>query len=43
MEGLESLVATMTGVETEDKRNYAVDPQGRKYLSARAVHHSRSP
>jgi hypothetical protein len=41
MEGLESFAATMLVVGEEDDvpKNWSYDPQGRKYLSARATHH----
>jgi hypothetical protein len=42
MEGLESLIAVMAGLgDSEPARNYATDPQGRRYLSARATHHGQ--
>lgn len=40
MEGFESTLATSFGEGySGEERNYAVDPQGRRYLSARATHH----
>jgi hypothetical protein len=42
MEGLESLIAVAYGAgDGEPARNYAVDPRGRRYLSARAMHHGQ--
>jgi hypothetical protein len=44
MEALEAFVAVVGGAlerDGEDHPNYAVDAQGRKYLSARATHGSR--
>lgn len=41
MEGFESFVAATAGAlgrDGEDTPNYATDPQGRRYLSARATH-----
>jgi hypothetical protein len=43
MEGLESFVATTVGTVLQDgvdEPNYAIDAQGRRYLSARATHRS---
>jgi hypothetical protein len=42
IEGLESLIGVVVGVDDTPAKNYAYDPQGRKYLSARASHHERS-
>jgi len=40
MEGLESTIAVAAGSgDSAGEGNYAVDPQGRRYLSARAQHH----
>ena len=43
MEGLESLIAVSEGTrEGDDKPNYVLDAQGRRYLSARAQHHGET-
>ena len=44
MEGLESFIAVLSGAlvrDGDDQPNYAMDAQGRRYLSARATHHGR--
>jgi hypothetical protein len=41
LEGLEGFVAAIAGAQTrdgDDAPNYAIDAQGRRYLSARATH-----
>jgi hypothetical protein len=38
IEGLESLIGVVVGVDDTPAKNYDYDPQGRKYLSARASH-----
>lgn len=40
MEGLESTIAVAASSgDIDGEGNYALDPQGRRYLSARAQHH----
>jgi hypothetical protein len=41
MEGLESVFAAAMAGDGEPPRNYAIDPNGRRYLSARATHHGQ--